>query len=582
MNDRFPPGMLVISALGASRLPEAVEERIGAHAVPLREVMPGVWVAAWGLGREVPARGAPILLSGLHRNQAGSVDPSDIADWVHRGEWHRINELLPPFGALGLTRHGMRLAVDPLGFQQAFHAAGSGWAGVSTSAPLLARLGDNGHDEHAWLVQSQLGWQLGDRTVFAGVRKIPIGRGVLITRAGVSFEGRPDGEPVPGTISLGDAVDVGATALREHLDTYLGDTPQPVLQLTGGQDSRLVFSAIAPEQREVVTAVTLGAADSPDVTTAARVVARAGARHLVGDMDLVARLEPEAVFALVLEEARRHQSMDDPLARAVTGYAERALPQGCRLGGFGGEVARGFYYPMPLRDAPVTRSRSDQLARWRLLANHAVEAQALSPRLRELALPTSLDSIYESLVSSDSGWLAAVDNLYLRHRVPRWGGLGESTCSVSRPTANPLLDHRLLWSARSLAPGDKANGRFLARLQVMLDPDLARERLDNRPAPVVYAFPGPAQQLHIHATTAKRLARKVRQRLARKAKPAAGTALIANRLTTHAQREPEVLHEANESGLFSERFLAGVARGECNPGPTTWSFVMNVLAARGK
>src|SRR5699024_493935 len=115
-----------------------------------------------------------------------------------------------------------------------------------------------------------------------------------------------------------------------------------------------------------------------------------------------------------------HDGMLDPVAKAATEYAEESVSQGSRLGGLGGEVARGFYYVGRVRPLPVERRRSRRLARWRMLANEAVAAEALAERHRRSAAGVAEDAIHAALAGGGGEWFSATDDLYYRHRMQRW------------------------------------------------------------------------------------------------------------------------------------------------------------------
>ena len=71
------------------------------------------------------------------------------------------------------------MATDHLGFRHVFHAQRPGAAVVSTSSHSCAVELGSGLDLDAVAVQSSLGWQLGQRTLFAGVGQ---GRDPLASR----------------------------------------------------------------------------------------------------------------------------------------------------------------------------------------------------------------------------------------------------------------------------------------------------------------------------------------------------------------------------------------------------------------
>ena len=171
--------------------------------------------------------------------------------------------------------------------------------------------------------------------------------------------------------------------LRQHLSAYVADHPDATLQLTGGQDSRILLSAIPRELRPGIRAITLSVPGSPDVEIAADLARRSGMVHQVVALESLADLNPAEAHALAREASWRLEGMADPLALAALALVERSFDQGHRISGLGGEVARGFYYVGNPRRTAVTRRRVARLAAWRMFANESVDPAALAPDLRE-------------------------------------------------------------------------------------------------------------------------------------------------------------------------------------------------------
>lgn len=142
-----------------------------------------------------------------------------------------------------------------------------------------------------------------------------------------------------------------------------------------------------------------------------------------------------------------------------------------------------------------------------------------------------------------------------------------------------MLDHRFIDPVRRISPAGKKGSRFLGRLQMALDEELASLPLDDRPAPSVYGTPGPVNLLRTKGSRVHKLARKVRQRLLGARRPPAGASLVSAALTRHIHDEPAVLDPARESGVFDEAWLEGVAHGHNSVPAATLALLMNVIAA---
>ena len=232
-------------------------------------------------------------------------------------------------------------------------------------------------------MQSLLGWQVGQRTLFEGVHKLAPGEIATLGDGHVNLRSfRP---PLDGAKrGLDASVPDAAQVLREYVDAFLDDHLDAILQLTGGQDSRLLLSAIPRTRRPGLRTVTLGLPGNPDVEIAADLSRRYGLVHEVLTLDGLDTLAPEEADRRCVEAARQLDCMADPLAQAALTFAEARAQPGARISGLGGEVARGFYYFGRAGTGPVTRQRVDRLARWRMFANESVSADALDPDVRLL------------------------------------------------------------------------------------------------------------------------------------------------------------------------------------------------------
>lgn len=541
----------------------------------------GVLLHTWGLPRTAPSEQSPLLLTSVNLSVAGPVSQSRLAAWLRDGNLDHLGRMLPPFAALGLTPTGYRLATDSLGFRPIYVARFDGWSAVSTSARLLASLGAAPLDEDSVLLGSQLGWLLSERTAFSGVTALPPGAGVHLTRNALHVEPTPLGKPNPGSVGLAEAVPSAAHALQQLLELYLEDDHDPVLQLTGGQDSRIVLSAIPRAMRQRITALTLDVPGTADAEVAAGIAGRLGMRHIVHRLTGIEEVPASEWFDRATGIAAAHDCMADPIARAVTWWAEESMPQGARLAGLGGEIARGFYYSGIVRPRPVTPARSAALARWRMLANDAVPAGMLAPGLATRAMDTSIDLVHRTLVAAGPEWFTATDELYL-HRMRRWAGLGESTVGHLRSIVNPMLDHSFLGLAHALSPRVKQRGHFLGRLQMELDGELAQLPLDDRPPPSTFASDGLATLLILEAHQVRKFARKALQRARRTSSPLPGAAVVARAVAAHVRSHPAELDGARESGILDEQWVESLLAGRESPTPSAMALLVNlVVAARG-
>ncbi|PKH37433.1 hypothetical protein CXG46_18450 [Nocardioides alpinus] len=531
-------------------------------------------VAAWGdLGPTVDD--GWMLSRGARRHERDAL-PQDVAELLARRDVAALAEVLPPFAALrtGPAREEAVAVTDALGFRHVYHAEGRGWAAISTSARLLAVLGGRDIDRESMSLQSLVGWQVGQWTLFDGVSKLAPGAVAQLGAGELTIHGGD--RPTPEPLSLDDAVEQAAELLRTNLSAYLGDHPDATLQLTGGQDSRILLSAIPPDLRRGLAAVTLAVPGSEDVSIAAEICARTGARHHVEALDSLEGLDPAAAYDLCTESSARLEGMADPLALAALTMAERRLDQGHRIAGLGGEVARGFYYLGRPRDPSVTRARVARLASWRMFANEAIDPASLEPSMREGARERAVERIHGLMAGTGKDWLDATDDFYLYQRMQRWAGVTDTAVCMDRSVVNPMLDDRFIAIAQGMSPDSKRNSLFLARLQMALDPELGRMPLNGRPPPEAYAYPRHADRVRGIQTLAQKAASKARQRFAHSTRPPAGGTVLAAKVLRHWRANPDLLDRARGQHVLDDSWLDRMVRGELDPAPSTVAFVLNV------
>ena len=178
MPDHNVPGFLAVAHdVGAPEGPDLQKALalVGVADATLVQ-LPHVELATWGLGAGRPTPDVPLLLSGTNWSEGGSVPAARLGQWLSADSPEPPRPMLPPFAALGAAGDGLVLASDTMGFRQLFDRRGPGWQALSTSARALAALGDGRLDREALLLQSLLGWQLGQRTLFDGRHQARPGR----------------------------------------------------------------------------------------------------------------------------------------------------------------------------------------------------------------------------------------------------------------------------------------------------------------------------------------------------------------------------------------------------------------------
>jgi asparagine synthase (glutamine-hydrolysing) len=535
--------------------------------------------ATWGLDGPGLGRGQPLLLCRGARRREHELTLDDVRRLLAGPEHDGLAEVLPTFAAVDqIDETTIVAAADVLGFRHLYYGAGHGFAVLSTSARAVSACLGKGLDREAIAVQSLLGWQVGQRTLFQGVHKLAPGELVTLGDGHVSLHSfRPPFNRVKR--GLDASVPEAARVLREYVDAFLDDHPDAILQLTGGQDSRLLLSAVPPTRRRGLRTVTLGLPGNPDVVIAADLSRRYGLVHEVLTLDGIDTLAPEEADRRCVEAAQQLECMADPLAQAALTFAEAPAQSGARISGLGGEVARGFYYFGRAGTAPVTRQRVDRLARWRMFANESVSADALDPAFVSWAREFTVNELFALSAATGRDWMSATDEFYLDQRMQRWAGVTETAVCFERLVTNPMLDDRFIEIARGLAPQDKRNAMFLSRLQLALDDELARVPLEGRPAPIAYANTSIANSTRRVATTLGKVARKARQRAMRVNRAPAGGEILARKVAEHWRSNPALVDPVRQTGVFRDGWVDEVLAGDVEPDPSAVALMTNLRVA---
>lgn len=536
-------------------------------------------VVSWGLeGTELVADAAVVwpLSRGI---RGGDHDLTDTeVGALTRDRSTSLADLMPPFAAITAETRRLIAVVDAMGARHLYVTEGDGWAAISTHPQALAMASGGTVDREAVAVQMMLGWQVGTRTMFEHVRKVAAGcAAVLDDGTLVESSYQP---PAPPSIDLDTGVEEAARMLRTYLHEYLDDHPDATLQLTGGQDSRILLSAIAPSRRRHLRAMTLSVPGSDDVRIAAAIARQFEMDHIVVTLSGIEEWTPADAHERVLAAARQLGGMADPVALAALRFAESKIDQGPRISGLGGEVARGFYYMLPTIGFPVSKRTVHLLAEWRMFANESAAAEAFDPTFRRWAVEFSHAEIHRLLAERGGDIRTASDAFYLEQRMQRWAGITDSAVCFDRDVVNPMLDRRFLDIARGLRVADKRNSRFLGRLQVALDEGLADMPLDGRPPPRAYAHRTFASSLEHGRSFGRRALRKVRQRASARRKPPAGGTDIAPKVVAHWRAQPEILSSLRQGGVMDPDWVERVAAGAIEPDSATVAFMVNLLVTQ--
>lgn len=556
-------GVLAVSVARAAEAPDvaAAVVRAGHQGVHLIHEGSNV-IARWGSHADGVGGWAPIVLSGPPRLSGRDVDPPE---WGMDDSSHgRVSgdRLTPPFAAVRVNEGQINVTVDFLAYAHVYHRSGSGWSAISTSARALAHLGDARIDRQGIAIQASLGWQLDDRTLYEGVRKLGPGYRLTLSEGSTSLTPvLPLRRPEPWTTAE-EAAGLAAEFLRTYMTTYLAAHPDAILQLSGGIDTRVLLAAIPPRKRSTLRAMTLATSPtSGDVAIARILASRVNMRHLVGDFSDIEKLSSGEANSVVDRAARRLEGMSDPVAHAALQLAEAQFPQGDRIAGTGGEVARGFYYGGITAQVPVLSTVTMLAAHWLMFANGSVEPTALEPGFRSWAQSFATAEVDRLLKDPGLPWPQATDHFYMFQRMQRWSGVIDAAVRPGRLTVNPMLDQGFLSIVDRLRPKDRHGLRFLSRVVCTLDPELGSIPLDARQAPIAYISPRPRDQVMAQARSMKKAMRKIRQRTRHATIPPAGGTTLAEKTLNEWRSNPELLVPVRTTGVVDNQWLDRILGG---------------------
>jgi asparagine synthase (glutamine-hydrolysing) len=528
-----------------------------------------------------PVHGFTARLTRSVRSRSGDVPAKALAAMLGDGgsiDGEGLAAILPPFAAAHRAGPGRPVVLcgDWLGMRQLYWWQGAGVAAVSTSALALAALSGAQLDPATAGMQSLLGHQVGTNTLFSGVNKLAAGSAAVLRDGAVHVHRYLGPAFQESPIPLSNVVDEMAAILREIHSNYVSDHPHTVLQLTGGQDSRVLLCAIPPQARTGLPAMTLGVQGSADVRIAARLSAMCGLDHRVHWLDEQPPVSAADAHRMAVDAAIALDCMASPLALAPLVLAESALDQGHRFSGAGGETARGFYYPGQPHHTKTAPPLVSRLADWRLFINEAVDSGALTI---DNAKTHAMEQLQAQFSEYSQNWLRATDEFYLFNRVQRWAGAHGTPAAVQRFFVNPMLDRRFIELALAVTPDEKRNAHLMGRLMSHLDPKLASVPLDSGLVPAKLGRQGLATRMAVAQVTARKAAGKIQQRLGRIRKAQLGAQELAGLVVAHWRAEPNTVDPLRRSGLVNTQWLDELLDARRETRAATVAFLVNLLVA---
>jgi asparagine synthase (glutamine-hydrolysing) len=363
-----------------------------------------------------------------------------------------------------------KIATDTLGALHIFGArTEDGCFHISTSSLALASLLRPDWDASALHHYFSYGSVFGHRSLFRGVSKLPAASILRIGPGGVTHTQRywrMEEHCFDRRSASGDALELSDT-LRRSIKAIAASSRRPVLDLTGGFDSRAVFGAALQEGLQLQT-TTVGDSNDPDVVTARRITDEFGYPHIrrerfdMGTEEYwglcqrsLTLLDGEGDIFLYAGALRTHLASSQDFDASINGSV--------------GEICKGQWWEAMLpfigrRGAWEEDTRKISLRRF---AVHDVPRGLLRPD----ALPAhSLGEEFTNLVREatrdvrDLPNTATVDLAYLRMRMQHWQGRYTSATLRLWPCWSPFAFREVLELALSSPPKSRIRHRLIRRL----------------------------------------------------------------------------------------------------------------------
>ncbi|WBQ06612.1 hypothetical protein [Kribbella sp. CA-293567] len=401
----------------------------------------------------------------------------------------RMVELAPPFvlSVLDPADERLELFTDSVGVGRLFQlrtADGWVWSSRPVAACLFADVPVAAADR-GWQYAAGCGWFMGDTTPYDRVLAVPGATRIVtegrrnrrtVTRIDATsiWSGPSGGELSPGL------VEETAETLRgvaRSVSTLWPGTP--TVDLSGGRDSRVVAAAFLSAGVDLRL-------NSYDAVPGELGVAEQLVKALPYKVDhrVTTPRKPSAPAPVpeVVERIRRWHRYGEGLRPAS--YLFHTPPDGLAnvshlaIGGAGGEVAHGHFYPRDVLTVDQSPLEKKVEAFTTRLHTRLVPVAGPTPAVRE-AVTGQIQQVFREAIQGGFENAKMLDYFYVVERLRRWGTAGERTGVVS-----PLLVPAFFRGAFSLTAPQRLANEFHRALVRELVPQWAE---------IPFFVPGPAQ-----------------------------------------------------------------------------------------
>ena len=378
--------------------------------------------------------------------------------------------------AIGARDGSLILITDRLGTLHVYRANIRGCLVLCTSSLTLAALADADWDLEACREFLCTGTVFADRSLFVGITKLQPATVYRYNRgretASRYWSVADAAQGMGATGSVGDLGD----ALQHALTRISGQYSRPVLDLTGGFDSRAILGAMM-NTGGTFECVVNGAASDPDVLVSKRIASEFGLLH-----------RHQTVRTETAQEWWNRVKASAPLcdgefnvllyAGTFDAHSRLAADFDITVNGSNGEVCKGYWWELLF---PFT-GRSGHFSSERIAAKRFAVDSTMATTLN-MEFEDDLVHHFASIIDranrgfEDLPNTAKLDNVYLTLRMQRWQGRIASATSRLWPCASPFMWREPMEIALSTLPRLRLRNRMSRNLIEHLNPKLARTPL---------------------------------------------------------------------------------------------------------
>jgi hypothetical protein len=390
----------------------------------------------------------------------------DSADWIENADG--------AFAIAVISGEELQVFTDLLGTYHIYAQAIGPHVAICTSSLVLASLTKPSWDPIGCRQFLATGTVFETRTLFEGIEKLSAASVYRFRDGRLRF--RTEYWNVAGVLEkrVGRPGDVGelAGALGDTLRTISANFARPVLDLTGGFDSRAVLGAALGAGATFETIVN-GKEEDGDVAASKRIAREFGLRHHHGKR----AVRSEKEWSCDVQQALRMCDGEyDVTLYAPTLVTHKNLSTQfeASINGSNGEIAKGYWWELLV---PFTGRVGHFDARRVASRRFAVERETAGLLAQEHS--EDLADMFTGIIQRANTGLgkhpntAHMDNVYLRLRMQRWQGRIASASARIWPVISPFCFRAPMEAALSAPAKMRWNNRMMRLLIELQNPKLA-------------------------------------------------------------------------------------------------------------